>query len=127
MCINLRTSGHISGYGTWRLESQGKSDSLQKHSLVLIFLTDANIDVYQISLQVNHVRQHLKGLQKSDGLYPNFLNPNTGRWGTSKYLRYACMTLDLNHNGPFSDPVPMGYSQKMFVIQIVSELNMMGL
>ena len=26
----------------------------------------------------------MKGLTKPDGLYPNFLNPNTGNWGTSK-------------------------------------------
>ena len=28
------------------------------------------------------IRQHLKTINKPGGLYPNFLNPNTGNWGT---------------------------------------------
>lgn len=32
--------------------------------------------------QVERIRKHLKTIAKPGGLYPNFLNPNTGNWGT---------------------------------------------
>ena len=32
--------------------------------------------------QVEKIRQHLKEVSKPGGLYPNFMNPNTGNWGT---------------------------------------------
>lgn len=31
--------------------------------------------------KVKRIREVLKSLEKPDGLYPNYLNPNTGRWG----------------------------------------------
>ncbi|GJQ84617.1 hypothetical protein Trydic_g10226 [Trypoxylus dichotomus] len=31
--------------------------------------------------KVDHIRQHLQGLEKPKGLYPNYLNPKTGNWG----------------------------------------------
>ncbi len=44
-------------------------------------------------VQVNHIRNHLRDLFKPDGLYPNFLNPNTGNWGTSKSLKHCIRTV----------------------------------
>ncbi|XP_049821507.1 mannosyl-oligosaccharide 1,2-alpha-mannosidase IA-like isoform X1 [Aethina tumida] len=31
--------------------------------------------------KVEHIRQFLQGLDKPNGLYPNYLNPKTGKWG----------------------------------------------
>jgi mannosyl-oligosaccharide alpha-1,2-mannosidase len=31
--------------------------------------------------KVDHIRQYLQGLEKPNGLYPNYLNPKTGKWG----------------------------------------------
>lgn len=35
--------------------------------------------------KVDHIRQFLKGLEKPNGLYPNYLNPKTGKWGQREY------------------------------------------
>ena len=33
---------------------------------------------------MRRIREILKGMDKPNGLYPNYLNPKTGRWGQSK-------------------------------------------
>ncbi len=58
--------------------------------LVIIYIYESVcVSEYCPLLQVNHIRNHLRGLSKPDGLYPNFLNPNTGNWGTSKFSLVA--------------------------------------
>lgn len=41
--------------------------------------------------RVLNIRQLLKDIQKPNGLYPNYLNPKTGKWGQRKFfsLRYG--------------------------------------
>lgn len=39
-----------------------------------------------IPLQVMHIRKLLAKMDRPNGLYPNYLNPRTGRWGQRKYL-----------------------------------------
>ena len=36
---------------------------------------------YTFLYQVNRIREVLNGLTKPNGLYPNYVNPKTGRWG----------------------------------------------
>lgn len=38
--------------------------------------------------KVDHVRKVLQELEKPNGLYPNYLNPKTGKWGQRKYYNY---------------------------------------
>ena len=44
------------------------------------------VKVYNVFLQVMKIREVLNSIEKPNGLYPNYLNPKTGRWGQSKYL-----------------------------------------
>lgn len=77
--VNLGT-GAIKNWG-WA--SGGSSVLAEFGSLHLEFqyLTELTGDPIYLD-KVSHVRKHLKELTKPDGLYPNFLNPNTGNWGT---------------------------------------------
>lgn len=34
--------------------------------------------------KVDHIRQFIQGLDKPKGLYPNYLNPKSGKWGQRK-------------------------------------------
>lgn len=34
-----------------------------------------------------HIRKLLAKMDRPNGLYPNYLNPRTGRWGQRKYRR----------------------------------------
>lgn len=36
--------------------------------------------------KVDHIRQFLQNLEKPKGLYPNYLNPKTGKWGHRKCI-----------------------------------------
>lgn len=36
--------------------------------------------------RVQNIRQVLKEIEKPKGLYPNYLNPKTGKWGTITYV-----------------------------------------
>lgn len=39
--------------------------------------------------KVENIRKVLQELEKPKGLYPNYLNPKTGKWGQRKYKKYA--------------------------------------
>jgi len=50
-----------------------------------VYLSDiTGNDIYR--QKVEHIRQFVKNLERPDGLYPNFLNPISGKWGQRKYL-----------------------------------------
>jgi mannosyl-oligosaccharide alpha-1,2-mannosidase len=38
--------------------------------------------------KINKIREVVRQLDKPNGLYPNYLNPKTGRWGQRKYFRH---------------------------------------
>lgn len=40
--------------------------------------------------KVDHIRQFIRSLEKPKGLYPNYLNPKTGKWGQRKLLNKTC-------------------------------------
>ncbi|KAG8288856.1 hypothetical protein J6590_010975 [Homalodisca vitripennis] len=46
--------------------------------------------------KVDHIRQVIKGLEKPRGLYPNYLNPKTGKWGQLHcfYVRFIIKQYD---------------------------------
>ncbi|XP_075216552.1 mannosyl-oligosaccharide alpha-1,2-mannosidase IA-like [Lycorma delicatula] len=76
--INIET-GHSKNY-PW--VSGGASILAEFGSLHLEFtyLSDVTgVSVYKT--KVNNIRAFVKSLGKLRGLYPNFLNPETGRWG----------------------------------------------
>jgi mannosyl-oligosaccharide alpha-1,2-mannosidase len=77
--LNLAT-GNIKNWG-WA--SGGSSILAEFGSLHLEFqyLTHLTGDMKYLE-KVEKIRQHLKSINKPGGLYPNFLNPNTGNWGT---------------------------------------------
>lgn len=35
--------------------------------------------------KVDQIRRVIQGMEKPKGLYPNYLNPKTGKWGQRKY------------------------------------------
>lgn len=39
-----------------------------------------------------HIRKLLAKMDRPNGLYPNYLNPRTGRWGQRKYLLVKLLT-----------------------------------
>jgi mannosyl-oligosaccharide alpha-1,2-mannosidase len=67
----------------WGWASGGSSILAEFGSLHLEFqyLTHLTGDRKYLD-KVEHIRRHLKDIAKPGGLYPNFLNPNTGNWGT---------------------------------------------
>jgi mannosyl-oligosaccharide alpha-1,2-mannosidase len=40
--------------------------------------------------KVELIRNFLQGLDKPKGLYPNYLNPKTGKWGQRKFFLSIC-------------------------------------
>lgn len=45
--------------------------------------------------RVQHIRSVLKELEKPKGLYPNYLNPKSGKWGQCEYNENCnCLILD---------------------------------
>lgn len=53
--------------------------------LEFVYLSDiTGNDIYR--QKVEHIRQYVRSLDRPNGLYPNFLNPITGKWGQSKYF-----------------------------------------
>lgn len=49
----------------------------------LIILRD-DMALFVLPLQVMNIRKVLNRLDKPQGLYPNYLNPNSGQWGQRK-------------------------------------------
>lgn len=51
--------------------------------LEFVYLSDiTGNDIYR--QKVEHIRQFVRSLDRPNGLYPNFLNPITGKWGQRK-------------------------------------------
>ena len=48
------------------------------------YLTDVTGEP-EFRKKVERIRQVLNGLEKPNGLYPNYLNPKTGKWGQREY------------------------------------------
>ena len=43
------------------------------------------MNVVKYLFQIRRIREVLKNLDKPNGLYPNYLNPRSGRWGQRKH------------------------------------------
>lgn len=41
--------------------------------------------------KVENIRMILKELEKPKGLYPNYLNPKTGKWGQRESIKGKCL------------------------------------
>lgn len=66
--------------------SGGSSILSEFGTLHLEFLYLSDITGNNIYKQkVEHIRQYVKNLDRPNGLYPNFLNPITGKWGQRMY------------------------------------------
>ncbi|XP_044743597.1 mannosyl-oligosaccharide alpha-1,2-mannosidase IA-like isoform X2 [Chrysoperla carnea] len=76
--VNLE-NGHSKNY-QW---ASGGSSILSEFGtlhLEFVYLSEVTGDpIYR--RKVEHIRQVLSELEKPNGLYPNYLNPKTGRWG----------------------------------------------
>ncbi|XP_046392272.1 mannosyl-oligosaccharide alpha-1,2-mannosidase IA-like isoform X2 [Ischnura elegans] len=76
--VNVRT-GASKNYG-WA--SGGASILSEFGTLHLEFSYLSDVTGNPIYRQkVEHIRQVLRGMEKPRGLYPNYLNPKTGKWG----------------------------------------------
>lgn len=76
--INFKT-GASKNYG-W---ASGGSSILSEFGtlhLEFAYLSDVTGNPIYRS-KVDHIRQFIRGLDKPKGLYPNYLNPKTGKWG----------------------------------------------
>jgi len=55
--------------------------------LEFVYLSDiTGNNIYR--QKANHIRQFVRSLDRPNGLYPNFLNPITGKWGQRNYYFY---------------------------------------
>lgn len=53
--------------------------------LEFVYLSDVTgNDIYRKKVDV--IRQFVRSLDRPNGLYPNFLNPITGKWGQRNYF-----------------------------------------
>lgn len=43
--------------------------------------------------KVDQIRKFVRELEKSQGLYRNFINPRTGQWGPRKNFFYMCVSM----------------------------------
>ncbi|MEQ2269877.1 Mannosyl-oligosaccharide 1,2-alpha-mannosidase IB [Xenotaenia resolanae] len=88
--VNLK-----SGVGrNWGWASAGSSilaefGTLHMEFVHLTYLT-GNPVYYQ---KVMHIRKLLAKMDRPNGLYPNYLNPRTGRWGQRKYMMKTFLVL----------------------------------
>uniref|UniRef100_A0A1Y1L4V4 alpha-1,2-Mannosidase n=1 Tax=Photinus pyralis TaxID=7054 RepID=A0A1Y1L4V4_PHOPY len=76
--VNFRT-GSSKNYG-W---ASGGSSILSEFGtlhLEFAYLSDVTGNPIYRS-KVDHIRQHIRSMEKPKGLYPNYLNPKTGKWG----------------------------------------------
>lgn len=91
--INFRT-GSSKNYG-W---ASGGSSILSEFGTIHLefaYLSDVTgHSVYRERVQT--IRSVLKELDKPKGLYPNYLNPKTGKWGQRKCL--SCHALNRSSN-----------------------------
>ncbi|XP_018551893.1 mannosyl-oligosaccharide 1,2-alpha-mannosidase IB-like [Lates calcarifer] len=94
--VNLK-----SGVGrNWGWASAGSSilaefGTLHMEFVHLTYLT-GNPAYYQ---KVMHIRKLLAKMDRPNGLYPNYLNPRTGRWGQRKYtLQWKIATVNVAMN-----------------------------
>lgn len=51
--------------------------------LEFVYLSDVTGNPIYRS-KVEHIREVIKGMDKPKGLYPNYLNPKSGKWGQRK-------------------------------------------
>ncbi|CAC5376255.1 MAN1A_C [Mytilus coruscus] len=76
--VNVRTGGSRN----WGWASGGCSILAEFGSFHLEFVYLSEITGNPVYREkVNKIREVLNQLEKPDGLYPNYLNPKTGRWG----------------------------------------------
>lgn len=67
-----------------------------------LYLSDiTGNDIYR--QKVDHIRQFVRSLDRPNGLYPNFLNPITGKWGQRKcfyiiFKLFLIITIWLDEN-----------------------------
>lgn len=63
--------------------------------LEFAYLSDVTGDpVYRE--RVMNIRQLLKDIEKPNGLYPNYLNPKTGKWGQRKYFLFLFLSFSFH-------------------------------
>lgn len=83
--VNLKT-GHSKNYG-W---ASGGSSILSEFGtlhLEFSYLSDITGNpTYRERVQ--NIRTFLKEIEKPNGLYPNYLNPKTGKWGQCEYFLF---------------------------------------
>lgn len=86
--VNVRT-GYSKNYG-WASGGSSILSELGTLHLEFVYLSDVTGNpVYKE--RVLNIQQILKEIEKPKGLYPNYLNPKTGKWGQRKYsLAHSC-------------------------------------
>lgn len=81
--VNVRT-GYSKNYG-WASGGSSILSELGTLHLEFVYLSDVTGNpVYKE--RVLNIQQILKEIEKPKGLYPNYLNPKTGKWGQREYL-----------------------------------------
>lgn len=81
--VNVRT-GYSKNYG-WASGGSSILSELGTLHLEFVYLSDVTGNpVYKE--RVLNIQQILKEIEKPKGLYPNYLNPKTGKWGQRKYF-----------------------------------------
>lgn len=45
--------------------------------------------------RVMNIRQVLNDIEKINGLYPNYLNPKTGKWGQRKHIAFCVSFINI--------------------------------
>lgn len=81
--VNTRT-GASKNYG-WASSGSSILSEFGTLHLEFVYLSDVTGNsVYRD--RVMNVRQVLKDIEKPKGLYPNYLNPKTGKWGQRKFI-----------------------------------------
>lgn len=87
--VNLRT-GASKNYG-WASSSSSILSEFGTMHLEFTYLSDITGNpMYRERVQ--NVRQILYDIEKPKGLYPNYLNPKTGKWGQRKQCIFLCAT-----------------------------------
>lgn len=83
--INPKT-GYSKNYG-WASSGSSILSEIGTLHLEFVYLSDLTKNPI-FKEKVFHIRNFLNGMHKPNGLYPNYINPKTGRWGQRKYHSY---------------------------------------
>ena len=71
----------------WASASSSILSEIGTLHLEFVYLSDMTANpVY--AEKVFKIREILKAMKKPKGLYPNYINPNTGRWGQCEFFFY---------------------------------------